>query len=214
MKNNETPKKPQGEKHSPDPVHPRHLSLDERLGRLVEQAEADRDSTAQLNARVDKLLEAVNNDRDNNEGHRDNLARALEDEFIASLPRVMKAAHGIVIKPEDIRVREKLHSPNGDAEGEVDFIAPNGELVLAGEVKTRLTTDKVDAFFARLDCDFRGWFPEYAGRPVIGVVAGARIDPPAAARARKRGFVILRLDGAGAHPATVRGARGHALKKF
>ena len=193
------PKSPP-QKHSPDPVHPRHLSLDERLERFESGAA--------------KLLEAVNNDRKNNTGHRDNLARALEDEFVASLPRVMKEARGFVIKQEDIRVREELHSPKGEAEGEIDFIAPNGKLVLAGEVKTHLTQKDVDAFFGVLDLDFRGWFPEYAGRPVYGVVAGALIDPPAAVHARKRGFIILRLDGAGAHPATVRGARKHTLKKY
>ena len=223
-----------------DPVHPRHLSLDERLDRLVEQAEADRDSMAefkvgaeallksvnedrkenkghrdnlaqraeadrdsmaQLGAKVDKFVEAVERDHKKSEGHRDNLARALEDEFAASLPRAMREAHGIVIKPEDVRMRVRKDNQSP----EFDFIAPNGELVLAGEVKTHLTLKDVDAFFGRLDCDFREMFPEYAGLPVHGVVAGAVIDEPAALRARKRGFVILRLEGAEVHPATVGG---------
>ena len=184
-----------------DPVHPRHLSLDERLDRLVEQAEADRDSMAEFKVGAEALLKAVNEDRKENKGHRDNLARALEDEFAASLPRAMKAAHGIVIKPEDVRMRVRKDNQSP----EFDFIAPNGELVLAGEVKTHLTLKDVDAFFGRLDCDFREMFPEYAGLPVHGVVAGAVIDEPAALRARKRGFVILRLEGAEVHPATVGG---------
>ena len=184
-----------------DPVHPRHLSLDQRLDRLVEQAEADRDSMAEFKVGAEALLKAVNEDRKENKGHRDNLARALEDEFAASLPRAMKAAHGIVIKPEDVRMRVRKDNQSP----EFDFIAPNGELVLAGEVKTHLTLKDVDAFFGRLDCDFREMFPEYAGLPVHGVVAGAVIDEPAALRARKRGFVILRLEGAEVHPATVGG---------
>ena len=184
-----------------DPAHPRHLSLDERLDRLVEQAEADRDSMAEFKVGAEALLKAVNEDRKENKGHRDNLARALEDEFAASLPRAMKAAHGIVIKPEDVRMRVRKDNQSP----EFDFIAPNGELVLAGEVKTHLTLKDVDAFFGRLDCDFREMFPEYADLPVHGVVAGAVIDEPAALRARKRGFVILRLEGAEVHPATVGG---------
>ena len=267
------PEKPQGETHSPDPVHPRHLTLDERLILLAEQAEADRkraeadrdsraqdreadrvsraedreadrvsraqdreadrkwaeadrisraqdrrkwaeadrERLAQFDAKVDRFVEAVERDRANNEGHRANLSRALEDEFIASLPRVMREAHGIVIKPEDIRAREESRAGKGGvgADGEIDFIAPNGELVLVGEVKTRLLLKDVEALYAKLvgeqDCDFRQMFPEYAGLPVHGVVAGARIDPQVALRARKRGFVVLRLDGAGAHPATVGG---------
>ena len=230
------------------PVHPRHLSLDERLDLLVKrgeaaarQSEADRDRLAGLEAGVaefkagaaefrvgaEALLDAVNKDREavdryrkENKGHQANQAKALEDEFIASLPRVMKEAHGIVIKPEDIIARKKLRSAKGGvgAKGEIDFIAPNGELVLAGEAKTHLTLDKVESFAMKLvgeqDCDFRQMFPEYADLPVHGVVAGALIDPDAALRARKRGFVILRLDGAEVHPATVRGARDCALKKY
>ena len=203
-----------GKPQPPDPAHPRRLSLDERLNLLAEQAEADRDSMAKFKAGAAELLKAVTEDRERNEGHRANLSRALEDEFVASLPRVMQEAYDIVIKPEDIIVRKKLRAPKGGAKGEIDFIAPNGNLVLVGEVGTHLTKEKVDAFFGTLDLDFRGWFPKYAGRPIHGVVAGALIDPDAAVHARKRGFIILRLDGAGAHPATVRGARKHTLKKY
>ena len=180
----------------------------------------DRDRLPRLEAAVEKLLEAVNKDRENNEGHRRNLSQALEDEFVASLPRVMKEAHGIVIKPEDIRVREESHSGKGGVgtEGEIDFIAPNGELVLAGEVKNRLRWRDVEALAMKLvgeqDCDFRPMFPEYADLKVHGVVAGALIDRKAKERAIMRGFVILRLEGAGGHPATVRGARGHTLKAY
>ena len=151
---------------------------------------------------VDELMRAVEIDRKNNEGHRRSLSRALEDEFIASLPRAMEELSGIIIRPDDIRAREDLRSLKGGAEGEIDFIAPNGKEVLVGEVKTHLTQKDVDAFFGVLDLDFRGWFPEYDGRPVIGVVAGARIDKPAELHAIKRGFFILRLEGAEIHPAT------------
>ena len=189
-----------------DPVHPRHLSLDERLNLLVEQAEADRFNVARLDARVDKFVEAVEKDREHNEGHRRNLSRALEDEFVASLPRVMEEAHDIVIKPKDIIPRKKLRAGKGGdrVKGEIDFIAPNGKLVLVGEVKTHLLLKDVDALFGVLDL-VRGWFPKYKDLPFHGVVAGALIDKDAKDRALERGFVILRLDGAGAHPDTVRG---------
>ena len=203
-----------GKPQPPDPAHPRRLSVDKRLDLLLTGVAEFNAGAAKFKAGAAELLKAVETDRKNNEGHRDNLARALEDEFVASLPRVMQEAHDIVIKPEDIIVRKKLRAPKGGAKGEIDFIAPNGKLVLVGEVGTHLTKEKVDAFFGTLDLDFRGWFPKYADRPIYGVVAGALIDPPAAVHARKRGFIILRLDGAGAHPATVRGARKHTLKKY
>ena len=234
-----------------DPVHPRHLSLDERLIRLAEQAESDReraeadraherermaemtkraeadhDRAAEMTKRAEadrdqamadrdrafadrdrsladrdrlaRLEEKVVVDHKNNQGHRGKLSRALEDAFAASLPRAMKTAHGIVIRPKDIRlrVRENLNSR------EFDFIAPNGELVLAGEVKTHLTLDDVVRFSEALQADFRRMFPEYAGLPVHGVVAGGVIEDDAARHAYKRGFIILRLEGAEVHPAT------------
>ena len=108
-------------------------------------------------------------------------------------------ARGIVIKPEDVRVRVRKRKDG--MEQEYDFIAPNGELVLAGEVKTHLTLGDVEKLTGRL-VRFRLMFPEYAGLPVHGVVAGGEIDENASRLACDSGFVILRLEGAEVHPVT------------
>ena len=201
-------------KHSPDPVPPRRLSTDkglstdQRLDLLADEVAEFKAGAAEFRAGAEALLEAVNKDRKNNEGHRRNLSQALEDEFIASLPRVMEAAYDIVIKPGDILMDEESHSDKG-TDGEVDFIAPNGKLVLVGEVKNRLRKRDVEYLAIKLrggrDSDFRRMFPQYAGLPVHGVVAGALIDPKAKKHALEQGFIVMRLDGAGVHPATVRG---------
>ena len=193
---------------SPDPAHPRRLSTDEglstdeRLNLLATEVAEFKAGAAEFKAATAELLEAVNKDRENNEGHRRNLSRALENAFALSLPRAMKEAHGIVIKPKDIRLRVEKHK--GGETLEVDFIAPNGKLVLAGEAKTRLTKDDVLKFSGKLAgaCGFREMFPEYAGRPLHGVVAGCEIDDDAARLAYKRGFVVLQMTGAEVHPAT------------
>ena len=169
------------------------LERDEMAAR---QAEADRDRLARLENTVD-------DDRKKNEGHRRNLSRAMENAFAASLPRVMKKAHNIVVKPKDIRMRARKNNRSR----EFDFIAPNGKLVLAGEVKARLTCSDVVKFSEALALDFRKLFPEYEGAPVYGVVAGGVIDEDAAHHAHKRGFFILRLEGAEVHPATDKGFR-------
>ena len=195
----------------------------ERMAAMTKRAEADRDQAladrdrlARLEKTVDKEREAsvrkVEADRDrlarleekvvvdhkNNQGHRTRLSRALEDAFAASLPRAMRA-RGIVIKPEDVRVRVRKRKDG--MEQEYDFIAPNGELVLAGEVKTHLTLRDVENLTGRL-VRFRLMFPEYAGLPVHGVVAGGEIDENASRLACDSGFVILRLEGAEVHPVT------------
>ena len=156
---------------------------DRRMDAFVRQAEADR--------------KRMGEDHKKSEGHRRNLSRALEDTFAASLPRAMRA-HRIVIRPKDIRMRVR----KGRQSRELDFVAPNGKLVLIGEVKTRLTRSDVAEFSDMLQSEFRELFPEYAGLPVYGVVAGAGIDADAAALARKRGFYILRMEGAELHPDT------------
>ena len=158
-------------------------AADRRMDAFVRQAEADR--------------KRMGEDHQKSEGHRRNLSRALEDAFAASLPRAMRA-HRIVIRPRDIRMRVRKSRQSR----ELDFVAPNGKLVLIGEVKTRLTRSDVAEFSDLLQSEFRELFPEYAGLPVYGVVAGAGIDADAAALARKRGFYILRMEGAELHPDT------------
>ena len=186
----------------------------DRLARLEKKADAERKlllerdemATRRVEAdrdRLARLENTVDDDRKKNEGHRRNLSRAMENAFAASLPRVMKKAHNIVVKPKDIRMRARKNNRSR----EFDFIAPNGKLVLAGEVKTRLTSDDVVKFSEALALDFRKLFPEYEGAPVYGVVAGGVIDEDAAHHARKRGFFILRLEGAEVHPATDKGFR-------
>ena len=178
----------------------------EHLVEMTKRAEADRDqamierdrSLADRD-RLARLEEKVVVDHKNNQGHRSRLSRALEDAFAASLPRAMKAARGIVVKPEDVRVRVRRRK--GGVEQEFDFIAPNGELVLAGEVKTHLTLRDVENLTGRL-VRFRLMFPEYAGLSVHGVVAGGEIDENASRLACDSGFVILRLEGAEVHPVT------------
>ena len=173
-------------------------TVDKEREASVRKVEADRDQALADRDRLARLEEKVVVDHKNNQGHRSRLSRALEDAFAASLPRAMRA-RGIVIKPEDVRVRVRKRKDG--MEQEYDFIAPNGELVLAGEVKTHLTLGDVEKLTGRL-VRFRLMFPEYAGLPVHGVVAGGEIDENASRLACDSGFVILRLEGAEVHPVT------------
>ena len=161
------------------------------IAKAAEAAEADRDRLARLEEKFAKELK-------DSEGNRSNFARGLEDIFAASLPRAIQKTHGIVIRREDVLVRARKDNNSC----EYDFIAPNGELVLVGEVKARLTRNDVAKFVGSLEHNFRDLFPEYADLPVYGVVAGGVIDEDAARLARKLGFIILRMEGGEVHPAT------------
>ena len=168
-------------------------NLTRQIEKLARKAEADRDRFARLEEQLAK-------DRRNNENHRRNSSRLLEDAFAASLPRVMKLEHNIVIKPRDVRVR----ASKGRKRLEYDFIAPNGEVVLVGEVKTRLTLKDVATMVGALKI-FREDYPEYAKLKLYGVVAGGMVDDEALKRALEEGFFVLRMDGAEVHPATRKG---------
>ena len=159
------------------------------------RADADRDRLARLENAVDK-------DRRNNENHRRNSSRALEDAFAVSLPRVMRRAFRIRIKPEDVRVRAR----KGRKRREYDFVAPNSKLVLVGEVKTRFTAEDLNQLRLAL-FRFRRDFPEYAGLKLHGVVAGGTVEKEALDEALEDGFIVLQMDGAEAHPASGKGFR-------
>ena len=187
----------------PNPTpKPSPLSLDDRLRALVRtteaaarQSEADRD-------RLSRLEAALSKDRLNNENHRRNTSRVLENSFAASLPRVMAEAHDIAIALEDVQVRVR----KGRKRREYDFVAPNGELVLVGEVKTRFRKEDIAQLCVALTY-FRVDYPEYADLKVHGVVAGGTVDDDALADALDAGFIVLQMDGAEVHPATGPGYR-------
>ena len=172
----------------------------DRQAEIARAAEADRDRQAEIAraAEADRdRLERLENEAKESKGHRRNLSRALENSFANSLPRAMKA-HNISIQRRNIRMRARRSNNSR----EFDFIARNGKLALAGEVKTHLTSEDVRIFFDAINNDFRELFPEYAGLPVYGVVCGGAIDDDAARAAYKRGFIILQMEGAELHPAT------------
>ena len=128
-----------------------------------------------------------------------NFIRALLNAFAAALPRVM-AVHNIKIHPDDVQVRVR----KGRKRLEYDFVAPNGEVVLVGEVKTRLGLKDVVKLVGALRV-FRRDYPEYARLKVYGVVAGGTVDNKALKQAQEEGFFVLRMSGGDVHPATGKG---------
>ena len=59
---------------------------------------------------------------------------------------------------------------NGREIGEFDLVAINGEEIVAVEVKTTLTKEKVEKFIDQLKM-FKKYFPEYANKVIYGAVA-------------------------------------------
>ena len=182
------------------PARPSGMTLDEQLRSLVRAARDDRARALRVEKKNDERLARLEadsvKDRLNNENHRRNSSRVLENSFAASLPRVMRA-HKIHIKAEDVKVRAR----KGRKKREYDFVAPNTRLVLVGEVKTRFTRKDVTQLVGAL-AQFRRDYPEYAKLKLYGVVAGGVVEEDALADALEEGFFVLQMNGAEVHPAT------------
>ena len=74
------------------------------------------------------------------------------------------------IKVARVQPRLVACDSNGREIGEFDLVAINGEEIVAVEVKTTLTKEKVQKFIAQLKM-FKKYFPEYANKVIYGAVA-------------------------------------------
>ncbi len=87
-------------------------------------------------------------------------------------------------KREDGRIQQK----------EFDIIAVNGDEVVAVEVKTTLTPDKVSYFVESLH-DFRKYFKDHVHKSIYGAVAYLRSDSEAHVFAQRQGLFVIRATG-------------------
>ena len=74
------------------------------------------------------------------------------------------------IKVDRIQPRLVISDPNRRRIGDFDLVAINGKEIVAVEVKTTLTKEKVEKFINKLKM-FKTYFPEYRDRVVYGGVA-------------------------------------------
>ena len=77
---------------------------------------------------------------------------------------------------------------------EFDILAVNGSEVVAVEVKTVLTPDKVNYFLKAME-HFKKYFPDYKLKMVYGAVAYLRSESEAHLFAEKQGLFVIRATG-------------------
>ena len=77
---------------------------------------------------------------------------------------------------------------------EFDILAVNGSEVVAVEVKTVLTPDKVNYFLEAME-HFKKYFPDYRLKTVYGAVAYLRSESEAHLFAEKQGLFVIRATG-------------------
>lgn len=122
----------------------------------------------------------------------------IAESFVApDAPRVLRQVANLPdTVPVAVNTRLKRLHPqvmNGQRQMvEIDAIAESQTAILMVEVKTTLRSEDVTHFLEVLSV-VRDYFPEYAGRTIIGAVAGLEINPAVVTYASRQGLVVLAL---------------------
>ena len=122
-------------------------------------------------------------------------------------------ARGIPVA--DVATRVTWTGDDGIKKAEYDLVARDGDVVVVVEVKTTLTKDDVKAFLAKLAL-FKGRFPAYRGRRILGGVAflGTGGGEGVAEFAEESGLFAIRSPGGGPGLAVVENGPGFAPREF
>jgi len=139
--------------------------------------------------------------------------RLVEDIAAPSVPRVLRALLGLPESEElntfTVRMR-RAHPERPGSCVEVDALAAHGDVLLLVEVKSTLTPDVVTGFAARLP-ELKEFFPEYAGRAVIGAVASVFVPDSLVAQAERLGLLVL---AAGDDLLSIQNSAGFVPRRF
>ena len=122
------------------------------------------------------------------------------------------------IKVDRIQPRLIICGPTGREIGDFDLVAINGNEIVAIEVKTTLTKEKVEKFIGRLKM-FKKYFPEYADKVIYGGVAFL-CEPEdeeargAAEYAEENGLFVIFSPGGSSNVTTMSNSKDFKPKSF
>ena len=122
------------------------------------------------------------------------------------------------IKVDRIQPRLVISDPNRRKVGDFDLVAMNGKEIVAVEVKTTLTKEKVEKFMNKLKM-FKTYFPEYRDRVVYGGVAflcepESEEAAHAAEYAEESGLFVILSPGGEANMSTMSNSKDFKPKSF
>ena len=109
--------------------------------------------------------------------------------------------------------RVPFYRPDGNQAGDIDLLAVNGGDVLATEVKTTLTLEKVDQHLETLK-KFKEYFPEYRDKTLYGGVAYLDEKEKAAKYAEEQGLFVIKSPGGKAAVSVITNAKNFRPKVF
>jgi hypothetical protein len=119
------------------------------------------------------------------------LGTMAEDLVAPSVPRVLRDVLGLSGAPVSSAVRVRRPSTaDPSVEREFDVVATCGDYLLINETKSRLAAEDV-ARFVEVLATARDYFPEHAGKRVVGVIASLYVDPAVVRRGEATGLIVL-----------------------
>ena len=161
-------------------------------------AAASLEREAKVKAEIDAMQKVLASANRTIGGFTNNYGEALEDEFFAALDEVKRIGD---ISLDRVECRVKNHY-------EYDLMGVNCDVVVVGEIKHKVDREDVAHFAEERLPHFAANFPaEAAGRKVLGMIGGDLIAEQAEIEAKKRGFLILRLQNKKLVAKNVKGAR-------
>lgn len=114
-----------------------------------------------------------------------------EDLVAPSIGRILRETVGCSdngIEYMAVRVK-KLH-PVAKRNQEYDVVAVSGEYMLINETKSQLKPEDVEKFVTTLS-EAREFFPEYAEKKIIGVIASLYVDDSIVRFSERSGLIVL-----------------------
>ena len=131
----------------------------------------------------------------------------VEDLVAPSLPRIVQEEYNIEVT--DLTVRRIIKLPDGKRK-EYDAVAIAGPYLFLNSTKSTLKSKDIEAFKDEV-AEFRGIFPEYGDKRIIGVLASLSVDKGFISLAGKEGFYVL---GAGEHLMDIMNSEGFKPKEW
>jgi hypothetical protein len=116
----------------------------------------------------------------------------VEDMVVPSLPRILHRVFGCTKDAiEFLAVRVKKMHPVTRQQQEYDVVVVCGDYLLINETKDTLNPEKIQDFVDRLLSKAREFFPEYAGKKIIGVIASLYVDESIVRFGERLGLIVL-----------------------
>lgn len=115
------------------------------------------------------------------------LGTIVEDLVAPSLPRIIEVRFGGTVT--DLMPRRKRRLGDGRVK-EFDAVVLTANLVFLNSTKATLRSADVDRFVEDIAV-FREFFPEYAGLPLVGILASLSVEDGVLSYAERQGFLVL-----------------------